>query len=128
MVRVFVQKQFAKWAASEGIADATLIDAAQAVLTGGADADLGGYLFKMRVARQAAGKSGGFRTILCFRKGMGEPIFFLHGFAKNAKASLSAAEEKALRLIAKSLVGLDGAQIASLVERGSIREIERAKE
>jgi hypothetical protein len=41
--------------------------AATEAFAGQYDADLGGYLFKKRIARQDGGKSGGYRTILGFR-------------------------------------------------------------
>ncbi|MCY3994976.1 MAG: type II toxin-antitoxin system RelE/ParE family toxin, partial [Rhodobacter sp.] len=33
------------------------------------DADLGGGVIKQRIARRGGGRSGGFRTILLFRRG-----------------------------------------------------------
>jgi hypothetical protein len=57
------------------------------------DADLGGGVFKQRIAREGGGKSGGFRTTILFR--VGSHSFFAHGFAKSDKANVSAKELKA---------------------------------
>jgi hypothetical protein len=122
-VRVFEQKQFSKWAAGEGIDDSTLIETAKEAFAGDLEADLGGYLFKKRVARRGGGKSGGYRTILCFRKANCDRIFFLHGFPKNRKDNISPKEERALQKVAMSLVQLSDGQIEDLKKMGSIREL-----
>jgi hypothetical protein len=44
------------------------------------DAALGGGLIKQRVARQGQGKSGGWRTLIAYRKG--DRAVFLFGFAR----------------------------------------------
>lgn len=123
-MRVFIQKQFGKWAEKAGLDDDTLVEAAEEAAAGQFEADLGGYLYKKRLAREGGGKSGGFRTILCLRTVGDDRVFFLHGFPKNSKGNISASEGKALKLIAKSLVGLSEAQIGALKELGSLREIE----
>ena len=76
-----------------------LLKAAKAVASGQWDADLGGGVFKQRIARDGGGKSGGFRTIILFK--VGGHSFFVHGFAKNEKANLSKAQRNTLaRVIA----------------------------
>ena len=124
-MRVFVHKQFDRWAEKEGIDDATLTEAALEAFNGGYEADLGGYLFKKRVARKNDGKSGGYRTILCFKKADEDRVFFLHGFGKNKKSNILKSEEKALKLLAESLVKLSDTQINELKSKKTIREIER---
>ena len=99
-MKVFKGKQFGRWANSEGIGDSDLCIAAKEAFAGQVEADLGGYLFKKRIARSGGGKSGGYRTILGFRKKSAERIFFLHGFPKNARANISSKEQEALRTIA----------------------------
>jgi hypothetical protein len=84
-MRVLADKGFRKWFEREGISEAELDKAAREALVGEYEADLGGYLFKKRVARPGEGKSGGYRTILCFRKRDDDRIYFLHGFAKGEK-------------------------------------------
>ncbi len=122
-MRVFVQKQFDRWAADSGLTETVLMQAASEAFAGQVDGDLGGFLFKKRVARAGGGKSGGFRTILCFRKANSDRIFFLHGFPKNDKGNISAREEKALKLVAKFLVDVSDAQLVALEEYGEMREL-----
>jgi hypothetical protein len=44
------------------------------------DADLGGGVVKQRMARPGAGRSGGYRALVFFRRG--ERAVFVFGFAK----------------------------------------------
>jgi len=50
-MRVFKNKWFNRWARNEGITDTSLCTAANEMTSGNVEADLGGYLFKKRVAR-----------------------------------------------------------------------------
>lgn len=78
------------------LSDARLLRAAADVSDGRYDANLGGGVFKQRVARAGGGKSGGFRTIILL-KAAGHS-FFVHGFAKSDKANVTAIELKTLKL------------------------------
>lgn len=90
-------------------------------MAGRFDADLGGNVFKQRVARDGSGKSGGFRTIVVFR--IGSDCFFVHGFAKNDKANVTTRELKALKALAKVLTGLSTEAIAAALRAGEIVEV-----
>jgi len=120
---VFVQKQFDRWAADSGLTETVLMQAAIEAIAGQVDGDLGGFLYKKRIARAGGGKSGGFRTILCFRKANSDRIFFLHGFPKNDKGNISMREEKNLKLVAKFLVDVSDAQLEALERYGEMREL-----
>jgi hypothetical protein len=85
------------------------------------DADLGGYLYKKRVAIAGQGKSGGRRTILTFKAG--KNIFFLFGFSKNERDNISAKELKVLKHMAKELLGYNEKQLIQALEAGSLTEV-----
>jgi len=123
-VRVFVGKVFRKWATSESISDQDLCSAAKEAFDGTFDADLGGYLFKKRIARTGGGKSGGFRTIIGFRKKHSERIFFLYGFPKSSRSNITRREQAALSVNAKALIETNDKQIEALKSKGSIAELE----
>jgi hypothetical protein len=123
-MRAFKGKRFAKWATGEGLTDAVLCVAAAEAFGGQVEADLGGYLFKKRIARTGGGKSGGYRTILGFRKAKAERIFFLYGFPKNQRATITAREQTALATLAVSLVDATDGQISALIDRGAIHDLE----
>jgi hypothetical protein len=84
---------------------------------------VGGGLIKQRVARPHAGRSGGFRTVIAFRKG--DRAIFLYLFAKNRKANIDEAELEELREIARPLMRLRDEQLRELVATSGWREIER---
>lgn len=58
--------------------------------TGIIDADLGGGVFKMRLAREGEGKSGGFRSLVCFKHA--ELAFFVYAFAKSERSNIDLEE------------------------------------
>lgn len=126
-MRAFKGKRFARWAKDERIGDEILLAAAVEALAGQVEADLGGYLFKKRVARRGAGKSGGYRTILGFRKGANR-VFFLFGFPKSERATVTPREQAALSLVAASLVHATDSQFAALILNGDIFEVEQNDE
>lgn len=118
----FKTKAFARFARKAGLTDAQLASAAAEVVAGHFDADLGGGVYKQRVARTGGGKSGGFRTLLAFRAG--RSCFFVYGFAKNAKANLTPRELEVVRATAAVLIGYDGADLVRAVEIGELMELE----
>lgn len=63
------RKDFARWQAGEKLPDDALCHAVKEMEHGLIDADLGGFLYKKRVARPGGGKSGGYRTIISARIG-----------------------------------------------------------
>jgi hypothetical protein len=121
-VSVYKTKTFARFARKAGLTDAQLANAAAEVVEGRFDADLGGSVFKQRVARSGSGKSGGFRTLLAFR--VGGSCFFVYGFAKNAKTNVTAKELEALQAFAALLLGYGEDDLAKAVEQGELVELE----
>lgn len=119
---VYVTKEFARFARKARLAGAKLLQAARDVAAGHYDADLGGGVFKQRVARDGGGKSGGFRTIVLFR--VGGHSFLVHGFAKSDKANVSGAELKALKRLADVLLVLSEAQLEMARAAGELIEVE----
>ena len=56
----FKVKSFERFAQKHGIADADLLKTAESMTAGNFDADLGGGVYKQRVARVGQRKSSGF--------------------------------------------------------------------
>ena len=123
-MRVFKNKWFNHWASKEGISDAVLLDAAKKIATGMVEADLGGCLFKKRLPQAGAGKRGGYRVVVGYRKPNTERIIFLYSFAKNEKTNISVKEEAALSLAAESFVSTADKQVQELLATGSIWEVQ----
>ena len=79
-MRMFKTKQFSSWAEKTGLDNDSLQKAVSEMERGLNDADLGGHVYKKRVALQQRGKSGGARTIIAFK--LNNRAFFMYGFAK----------------------------------------------
>lgn len=123
-MRVFQYKWFHRWARKEGIADSVLLKAAEEILIGKVEADLGGGLFKKRLARTGGGKRGGYRTIVGYVRPNSERIIFLYAFAKSEKTNISGKEEAALSLVAEAFISATNEQVNQLLSEGSIWEVQ----
>jgi len=119
---VLMTKTFARFARKADLESASLAKAAADVAAGEYDADLGGHVYKQRVARTGGGKSGGFRTIILFK--VGGHSFFAHGFAKNEKANVTAKELKALKKLAEVLLAMSEADIDKGIAAGEFVKVE----
>ena len=120
-MRIFKNRHFDRWAAKEGLTDYALTEAVQEIGEGLVDANLGGSVYKKRVAIEGQGKSGGLRTLLAFRKE--ERTFFMYGFAKNQRSNVSQRELKALKQLAKEYLGYEGTDLDKAVEAGALIEV-----
>jgi hypothetical protein len=112
----------------ERILDTVLIDAAKEITEGKVEANLGGCLFKKRLPRPGAGKRGGYRVVVGYKKPSTSRIIFLYAFAKNAKANLTTKEEAALSLVAESFISTTDNQVVELLKTGSIFEVKQDHE
>ena len=79
-------------------------------------------MVKKRVALPGRGKRGSVRVLLALRQG--EKAFFVYGFSKNERGSISDKELKALRLLAKELLNYSGALLIRAIKAGELLEIE----
>lgn len=120
-MRCFKTKTFARFAASEDIPDSDLRAAAERADGGHAEANYGGDLYKVRIARQGQGKSSGYRTLLCLRRG--DKVFFMYGFPKSAKANINDKEERVYKKLGKELLTYTDAQIEILLTNHILFEI-----
>jgi hypothetical protein len=121
-VRVYKVKGFARFQRRERIVDIALIRAVRSAEDGLVDADLGGGLIKQRVARAGQGKSGGFRTIIAWRRE--DRAIFLLGFAKNELDNIGDDEVDELKRLARRFLGLGLDRIEALVALGELVEVE----
>lgn len=120
-MRIFKNKWFAKFAKKEGIRRDALIQAVTDAEAGNIDADLGGGVIKQRIARAREGKSGGYRTIILYRKG--DKAFFVFGFAKNELDNISGNDLKAFKKLAKVMLSLSDEQLMLLLTRRELEEV-----
>lgn len=121
VTNILKRKDFARWQAGEKLPDAALCKAVTEMESGLVDADLGGFLYKKRVARPNVGKSGGYRTLLSAR--IGNRYVFLHGFPKSDKANITQAEKKALQFAGKVFLELSGEALEQALGVGVLVEV-----
>lgn len=103
--RVFKTRTFARWATRVGLSDAALWKSVGEMREGLLDADLGGHVFKKRIALPGRGKRGGARTLVATR--LDERRFFLYGFGKNERGDIGSHALKGFQELAKELLGFD---------------------
>jgi len=121
MNRVFKTRTFSKWVKKTELTDQALCKAVSEMEDGLCDADLGGNVFKKRVALPGRGKSGSTRTLVATN--LGYLWFFMFGFEKSEKDNITKKEKEALQLTASDLLKLTPTQINSLIKNGQLKEI-----
>lgn len=120
-MRIFKTVPFARFARKAAIGDEQLKKAMEDVERGLVDADLGGGVLKQRIARQGAGKSGGFRAIVFFRNG--ERAFFVHGFAKSDQGNIRNDELAAFKMLAAQMLAYRDETLSAALRAGALMEI-----
>ena len=111
----------------EHLPEAALCRTAREVLAGTlgtGEADLGGGLFKKRVARTGRGKSAGYRMIVAYRHPGTQRVLFTYAFAKNAASTLTPQGHEALAKVAQVFLGANDEQVATLLASGDVTEVE----
>ena len=117
-MRIFKNKWFA---GKEGIADGELKEAVNQLEAGLADADLGGGVYKVRIARPGEGKSGGYRVIVFFKSG--KRTFFVYGFAKSAMGNIGQGDLRIFKERSKDALSMTEAQINDRLRNGTLIEV-----
>lgn len=120
-MRIFKTKTFARWMRKEGLRDAGLVTAVKELEIGQFDADLGGKVYKKRIALPGRGKRGSVRTLVAYQGG--DRAFFMYGFAKNVRRNIDADELAALRLMAKALLKKSGVKLKKDLEAKILIEV-----
>ena len=125
-MRIFKNVRFSRFVRKENIDDGELASIVEHLEAGQSDADLGGGVFKIRLARSGGGKSGGYRVMVFFKSG--ERTFFVHGFAKSETANISKKELASLKKQAKTLFAMTDVQMQAALKEGVFEEIRRVHE
>jgi hypothetical protein len=120
-VRIFKNTWFTRFASKEGITDSELRETVNRLEDGQADADLGGGVYKVRLARSGERKSGGYRAIVFFKSE--ERAFYHYGFAKSDRSNISQGELKVLKKLAKNHFAQSDEQLGKQLANGTLLEI-----
>jgi hypothetical protein len=120
-MRLFATKWFTRFARSERITDRALCDAIERAERGLVDADLGRGLIKQRVARQGQGRSGGFRVLIAYRRGVRG--VFLYGYAKRERDDIRPDELADWQARAHDILAASDDLIDGNIARDNLREV-----
>ena len=121
-MRIFTTRAFSRLDVAGELSDTDLIAAVAEMNDGLWDANLGGQVYKKRVALAGRGKSGGARTLVAFKSD--DKAFFMYGFAKNQRSNIAAKEKQALKRMAGELLGYSDKQLRQALGHGTLIEIE----
>ena len=113
-MKIYKNKAFSKFARKELITDEKLREAVKEAEDGKIYADYGGGVIKQRIARPHEGKSGGYRSIILYRKG--ERSFFVHGFPKNSVDNITESDVRKLKELAKITFSFSDEQLEILIK------------
>ena len=119
--RIFVSRAFRRWQRKTRLPDHALLTAITELRAGLVDADLGGGLFKKRVAWPGHGKRGGGRLLVATNRH--DRWFLVIGFAKNERSDLSPNELVALQKWSGDLLAMDEIDLHMALAAGEIQEL-----
>ncbi len=122
---ILKNRLFAEWADELKITDSALVDAMDEMTKGLYEANLGGHIYKKRIAIGHRGKSGGARVIIAFK--VHEKAIFIYGFSKNKKGNITKKEEEALKALAKVYFSYNDTQIRHAIKTGKFIEVKHEK-
>ncbi len=120
-MRIYKTRWFSRWAKKEKLSDKALLKAVDEIKSDLSCVNLGGHVYKKRVALSGRGKSGGARTLVAYNQD--DVIFFIYGFAKNERENIQANELKALQLLAEHLLDYTDLHIKLLILKEELVEI-----
>jgi hypothetical protein len=118
---VFASKPFIRFARRFGIDDEDLWD----TVNGAFDADLGGGVFKYRLAREGEGSSGGARALIALK--IGKRAVLMFGFEKKDQANIRPDELRGYRKAAGIYLGYSEEEITEIVKEKALFEIAPTK-
>ena len=121
-MNAFESRWFKRWSKKNGLKKADLLDALERTINGSGVVNLGGNIYKIRVAKNGQGRSGGFRTILIFKKG--KRSLFIYGFEKNDQDNIDKATLADYKKFAVTFLNYTDDDINRLVNNGTISLLE----
>lgn len=121
--RIFKTRYFSNWQEKTELTDTLLLGAVEEMERGLIDADLGGGVFKKRIALPNRGKSGSVRTLIATNKN--NRWFFMFGFEKNQRDNIDTNELKLLKQSAKTMLNFSNARLDVALQLNELKEIHR---
>ena len=120
-MRIFKNSWFARFADKESITDGELRELVNLLEAGQPDADLGGDVYKMRLARPGEGKRGGYRVIVFFKSEV--RTFFAYAFPKSKRGNISEKDLRYYKKRAKNYLTMTDEQIRDFLRKRDLIEV-----
>lgn len=121
-MQIFITRAFSRLDVAGELGDSDLIAAVTEMSDGLWDVNLGGQVYKKRVALAGRGKSGGARTLVAFKSN--DRAFFMYGFSKNQRSNITTKEKQALKHMSRELLGYSDKQLRQALKHGALIKIE----
>lgn len=118
-------KWFNKWAKKNALSDGILLKTLEAISNNLNVVYLGSGLCKVRTPGIGQGKSGGFRTLVVYKK-MDRAIF-IYGFSKSERDNLSKKELEFFKKLAKDLLQISTKEYLRQEKLGNFFNLEEKK-
>ena len=120
-MRIFKNTWFTRFAGKEGITDSELRELVDQLEAEQADANLGGDVYKIRIARSGEGKSGGYRVIVFFKSE--DKTFYHYAYPKSYRGNISEKELRSFKKLAKRYLAMTNEQLTDAVKIRELIEI-----
>jgi hypothetical protein len=120
-LRVFALKGFARFARRMGVSDEALWE----TVFSPPDADLGGGLYKFRIARPGEGARGGGRVLVALKVGHRAVLMF--GWEKKDMENVTPKELKVYRLLAKRYLAFTDGEMSIALSDGTLLEFRQPR-
>ena len=121
MKRILKTRTFNRWLRKTLLTDTALLKTIDEMEQGLVDADLGGNIYKKRVALPGRGKSGSTRTLIATNRQ--NRWFFMFGFEKNDKENITQAELAYLQEVAQIFLGYSNDELQLAIDKGEFLEV-----
>ena len=121
MKRILKTRTFNRWLRKTLLSNTALLKAIAGMERGLVDADLGGNVYKKRVALPGRGKSGSTRTLIATNRE--DRLIFMYGFEKNERENITQAELAYLQGIAQIFLTYSSDELQLAIAKGEFLEV-----
>ena len=121
MKRILKTRTFDRWLRNTLLSNTALLKAIAGMERGLVDADLGGNVYKKRVALPGRGKSGSTRTRIATTRE--DRWIFMYGFEKNERENITQAELAYLQGIAQIFLTYSSDELQLAIAKGEFLEV-----
>ena len=121
MKRILKTRTFDRWLRKTLLSNTALLKAIAEMERGLVDADLGGNVYKKRVALPGRGKSGSTRTLIATNRE--DRWIFMYGFEKNERVNITQAELTYLQGVAQIFLTYSSDELQLAIAKGEFLEV-----